>query len=428
MNRSFVAFPIDDINKTKSQVLNWIAQFNTFSFLDNHYYNSPHHQYECLVAAGTRDNFYAQAGKAFDQLKEFSQGSNDWLFGHFGFDLKNELEKLSSKHPDHIGFDDIYFFVPAFIIEIGKDHIRIGSCDEDHQKIFEEIQHSKLSDNELNAEKIAIQTRFSRDEYIDTIEKLQDHILYGDCYEINFCQEFFAEKIKLDALSAFRKLERISPMPFSAFYRVNDQFLLCASPERYLKKSGNKIISQPIKGTIHRHLEDSQLDFQFKEILFNSRKDRSENVMVVDLMRNDLSRICEPGTVVVEELYGIYTFPQVHQMISTITGIARPDINWVDMIRQSFPMGSMTGAPKKRVLELIEQYERTKRGLFSGAVGYVNPEKDFDFNVVIRSMLFNQKTGYLSFQVGSGITFYSEAAQEYEECLLKAKAIRQVLE
>ncbi|HEX4851532.1 MAG TPA: chorismate-binding protein, partial [Puia sp.] len=340
--------------------MNWITRFNTCSFLDNHLYDSPHHEYECLVAAGIRSELHAQAGQAFQQLKEFSQSANDWLFGHFGFDLKNELEELSSQHPDRIGFDDLYFFVPEVVIEIGKDHLRIGSCESNHHEIFDAILQSAHEEKYLQHETISIQSRFSQEEYLDVIEKLQDHILYGDCYEINFCQEFFAENIQPDIIHVFRKLESISPMPFSAFYRVNNQYLLCASPERYLKKSGTKLITQPIKGTIHRHTEDSQMDFEFKEKLFNSTKDRSENVMVVDLMRNDLSRICEPGTVEVEELYGIYTFPQVHQMISTITGIVRKEMDWVDMISNSFPMGSMTGAPKKRVLELIEQYERSK--------------------------------------------------------------------
>ena len=149
--------------------------------------------------------------------------------------------------------------------------------------------------------------------------------------------------------------------------------------------------------------------------------------MVVDLVRNDLSRVCKEGTVTVEELFGVYRFPQVHQMISTIKGELRDGMNLADVLKASFPMGSMTGAPKKRVLELIEQFERTKRGLYSGAVGYIDPKGDYDFNVVIRSLLYNASAKYLNYQVGGGITFYSDAEKEYEECLLKATAIRQLL-
>jgi len=149
--------------------------------------------------------------------------------------------------------------------------------------------------------------------------------------------------------------------------------------------------------------------------------------MVVDLVRNDLARICEEGTVNVDELFGVYSFPQVHQMISTVSGELQEGMQFTDMIRACFPMGSMTGAPKKRVMELIEKYERNKRGIFSGAVGYISPEGDFDFNVVIRSILYNASTKYLSWQVGSGITFYSDPEKEWEECLLKASAIESVL-
>ena len=202
---------------------------------------------------------------------------------------------------------------------------------------------------------------------------------------------------------------------------------MCASPERYLKRTGNKILSQPIKGTWEKNVVDLSEDNLNKEKLFNSPKDRSENVMVVDLVRNDLSKICKEGSVKVDELYGIYTFPNLHHMISSITGELKNDMHWTDAIKATFPMGSMTGAPKKRVMELIERYEKTKRGIFSGALGYVTPEKDFDFNVIIRSIFYNQTKKYLSFLVGSGITFYSDPENEYEECLLKVSSIKKVL-
>jgi para-aminobenzoate synthetase component 1 len=207
---------------------------------------------------------------------------------------------------------------------------------------------------------------------------------------------------------------------------LEDKFLLCASPERYLKKENQQLISQPIKGTWQRNHESDAGDASYKEALYNSKKDRAENVMVVDLVRNDLSKICEEGTVKVDELFGIYTFPQVHQMISTISGTMRNDLHWVDAIEATFPMGSMTGAPKKRVMELIDQYEKTKRGIYSGAVGYVKPNGDFDFNVVIRSLMYNEANHYLSYQVGGGITFYSDPELEYEECLLKAQGIKRL--
>jgi para-aminobenzoate synthetase component 1 len=207
---------------------------------------------------------------------------------------------------------------------------------------------------------------------------------------------------------------------------MGEQFLLSASPERFIKKVGKKIISQPIKGTARRGANEEE-DKQIKHHLFNDPKERAENIMIVDLVRNDLSRTADKGSVIVEELCGIYTFPQVHQMISTVVSELREDVHFIEAIRQCFPMGSMTGAPKVRAMKLIEKYESTKRGLFSGAVGYITPEGDFDFNVVIRSILYNARNHYLSFMVGGAITMQAEAEKEYEECMLKAKAIMRVL-
>jgi para-aminobenzoate synthetase component 1 len=272
---------------------------------------------------------------------------------------------------------------------------------------------------------IQVKQRVSKQQYIDTIEQLKKHILRGDCYEINYCMEFFAENAVVDPLLIYQKLSSTSPNPFSALYKLDDKWLICASPERFLKKEGNKILSQPIKGTSSRFLKDDNKDKKSKEELFISEKDRSENVMVVDLVRNDLARVCKEGTVKVDELFGIYSFPQVHQMISTVSGELKDKISFTEIIKATFPMGSMTGAPKRKVLELIEKHESSRRGIFSGAVGYITPEGDFDFNVVIRSIMYNASEKYLSFMAGSGITFYSYAEKEYEECLLKAGAMRE---
>ena len=201
---------------------------------------------------------------------------------------------------------------------------------------------------------------------------------------------------------------------------------MSASPERYLKKVGNQLISQPIKGTARR-FADAVLDAQAKEQLSTDPKERSENIMIVDLVRNDLSRTAAKGSVQVEELCAIYSFEQVHQMISTITSEMLPEYKAVDALQTTFPMGSMTGAPKISAMQIIEQLEETKRGLYSGAVGYFTPEGDFDFNVVIRSILYNEQNQYVSFSVGSAITALSVPENEYEECLVKAKAMREVL-
>lgn len=414
-------------------MLSWVQQFGTFCLLDNHQYRMEPHSQECLLAAGVKHSILANAGQALVKLEHFIEERKTknkdhkpgWLFGHLGYDLKNELEELHSLHADQIGFPDLFFFEPQVLIRFSGAGMFIEA--EDPTAIFKEIDACPVPQPQHTTAAILIQQRISREKYISIIQRLQQHILRGDCYEINFCQEFFAEKAFISPLELYNKLSQLSPNPFSALYRLDQRWLICASPERFIRKQGNTILSQPIKGTSRRIPGNAGEDHQSKIALHESAKDRSENVMVVDLVRNDLARVCEEGSVKVEELFGVYTFPQVHQMLSTVSGDLIRDIKFTDIIRAVFPMGSMTGAPKKRVMELIEQYEQTRRGIFSGALGYISPEGDFDFNVVIRSMMYNAASGYLSFQTGSGITFYSDAANEWDECLLKAEAMKKVL-
>lgn len=405
-------------------MLNWANRFGIFCFLDNHRYQTNYHSVECLLAVGTRNSY---TGNTLNGFQSFLKGSKRWLFGHLNYDLKGEIEGLRSFHEDKLGFPDIFFFEPQIIIHLAAGEMRIEAENENEAEvIFREIMDTEIKRSQKNS--VNIEQKVSKNEYVETIGKLKKHILRGDCYEINYCMEFFAEDTIIDPLSVYEKLSKNSPNPFSVLYKLEDKWLICASPERFLKKEGTKILSQPIKGTSSRFLLDQTKDKESKEELFTSEKDRSENVMVVDLVRNDLARVCKEGTVKVEELFGVYSFPQVHQMISTVSGELKDQISFTEIIKATFPMGSMTGAPKRKVMELIEKYERSKRGIFSGAVGYItssNPvETNFDFNVVIRSIMYNAAEKYLSFMAGSGITFYSDPDKEYEECLLKAEAMR----
>jgi para-aminobenzoate synthetase component I len=421
-------FPITDFTIVKQKVLTWANQFGILCFLDNHQYPSGTNSIECILAAGAKSYVSCDAGNALNALQQFIDKEQGWLFGHMNYDLKNETEQLTSSHPDYIKFSDLFFFRPQLLIRLTLTEIIIETNEGNAEEIAAAIMQTSVAEDLQTPAVINIRQRLNREEYIDTIKQLQKHIVRGDCYEINFCMDFFAEEAVINPLQVYRKLSSISPNPFSALYRVNDKYLICASPERFLKKSGNKILSQPIKGTSKRVSEDKQEDMKSKNELFVSAKDRSENVMVVDMVRNDLSKICEEGTVKTDELYGIYSFPQVHQMISTVSGSLKKNISFKEIISAVFPMGSMTGAPKRRVMKLIEQYEKTKRGIFSGALGYLNPAGDFDFNVVIRSIMYNASDKYLSFQAGSGITFYSDAEKEWEECLLKAAAMKDALQ
>ncbi len=408
-------------------MLNWANQFSIFCLLDNQHYHFEEPAFECLLAAGSKQNIELQYGNAFEQLQAFEAlTKGEWCFGHLGYDLKNEVEKLQSGNFDGIGFADAHFFVPEIVLKLDNNTVEV-ICDGDAELVYTAIENT-AAEIQKQACAVTVQNRIAKDAYINTVMQLQRHILHGDCYEINFCQEFFAEHALIAPVDVYRKLIGLSPNPFAALYKMNERYCICASPERYLRKQGNKIISQPIKGTSRRDLQNKEQDTINKNFLLSDDKERSENVMVVDLVRNDLSKICKEGTVKVDELFGVYSFPQVHQMISTVSGEVDAQISWVDAVKATFPMGSMTGAPKKKVMQLAEQYEQTKRGLFSGSIGYISPEGDFDFNVVIRSLLYNAAEKYLSFQTGSAITFYSDAEKEYEECLLKAAAIKNALQ
>jgi para-aminobenzoate synthetase component I len=420
-------FAVDNFTEFRLKMLNWSNRFSIFCVLDNQQYSFNEPAFECILAAGCKKSITAGAGNAFDALQQFYNQRSGWLFGHFGYDLKNETEALVSENPGGTGFDDMFFFEPELVVKLSRRGVAITGA-ADAAGIFDEILQVPLLPDTASSTGMKISSRFTREEYIDAVIKLQEHITRGDCYELNFCQEFFAENVALSPAETYNKLITLSPNPFSALYRVNDSYCICASPERYLKKEGSVILSQPIKGTSRRHPLDELQDEASRLYLKESQKEKSENVMVVDLVRNDLSRVCREGSVKTTDLFGIYSFPQVHQMISTVTGELKDGVDFATIIKATFPMGSMTGAPKKRVMELLEKYERTRRGLFSGAIGYVNPAGDFDFNVVIRSIFYNAASGYLSFQTGSAITFYSDAATEYEECLLKAKAMMEVLE
>ena len=360
---------------------------------------------------------------SFEALKTETALNPGWWFGHLSYDLKNEIEDLVSEKPGGIGFPLLRFFQPEFLVEV-KDH-ELVITPAGKKKAGDLFSFTKTA-GETGYSGPAPRAATSRDEYITQVKKLIGHIHRGDIYEINYCIEFFAEKVSLDPASLFLKLNSISEAPFSALYKNGDQWLICASPERFLKKTGSKIISQPIKGTRPRGKSPAE-DERLKNELLHDEKERSENVMIVDLVRNDLSKSAARGSVKVDELFGIYSFKPVHQMISTVSAELAQNINPVDAIKNAFPMGSMTGAPKVRAMQLAEESEKMKRGLYSGAVGYFTPEMDFDFNVVIRSIQYNAKTGYLSLMVGSAITANADPGKEYEECLVKARTLFEAL-
>jgi para-aminobenzoate synthetase component 1 len=296
---------------------------------------------------------------------------------------------------------------------------------ENPQGIYEALLQTPTTVTPTRSQPINWQFHFSKKAYLDTLQHIQQHIINGDCYELNFCLEAYCNSVDIDPFQTFVRLNTINPAPYACLYRNEDAWLIGASPERFLFKSGDRIYAQPIKGTIGRGKNKAEDDL-LRQTLLESIKDRAENIMIVDLMRSDLAKCCVPGSIQASELFGLYAFPQVHQMISTIQGQLLPMAGVADVMRSTFPMGSMTGAPKVMVMQLIEQYERSRRGIYSGTVGYINPDGDFDFNVVIRSLMYNRKTQYLSYQAGGAITYDSIPEQEWKEVRLKARAMESV--
>jgi para-aminobenzoate synthetase component I len=386
--------------------------------------------FKCMIAAGAIDELIASpAQDLFEQLRIFHKKSKDFIVGFLSYDLKNHIEHLSSANPDFTDFPLLYFFQPKYIFSERDNEIEVAfPAAMDEREIREEIEAALSSSIEPRegVGKLKIESRFTDAEYINTVEKIKSHIQRGDIYEMNLCREFFVEDVSLDPYQLYEKLNEASPMPFSCYFHYSGRHLSCASPERYIKIDNKKVISQPIKGTIKRGNTPEE-DEALKEKLKNDPKEQSENVMIVDLVRNDLSITAKKASVKVDELFGIYTFPRVHHMISTISSELKEEFDFSDVLKSTFPMGSMTGAPKVRAMQLIDTFEKSARGLFSGAVGYITPEGNADFNVVIRSILYNSEKKYLSFMVGSAITSNSSAENEQKECMLKAKAIFSVL-
>jgi para-aminobenzoate synthetase component I len=403
----------------KLKMLNWANQFNIFCLLDNNAYSFEQPTFEFLLAVGAKQSYTFTGNNDIVQLQQFYHQNPTWLFGHFGYNAINNA--YAKDAPTNFG--NGFFFEPDIVLKFSAGHLELVKGNISLAEIEKQIENIQPLVTIQNKESIVFTPTITKEIYLEKIKQLQWHIKRGDCYEINFCQKFIGENCIINPIAVYEKLITNSPAPFGSLYKLNGNYCLCASPERFLKKTNTTLISQPIKGTSKRDKNTAQ-DEANKNYLLESRKEKSENVMVVDLVRNDMSMFCEKGSVKVKELFGIYSFPQVHQMISTIEGKIPTDFPFTKAIEACYPMGSMTGAPKQKVMEIIEQLEAQPRGLFSGAIGYITPENDFDFNVVIRSIFYDEAKKEVSFFAGSGITFYSDAVAEYEECLTKVAALK----
>jgi para-aminobenzoate synthetase component 1 len=428
MQRTVKKFHLKITKDLKRNLLYWSQDYDVALWLDSNNYEQNYSSFDAVLALDEFTSIQTDYFNAFEKLKEYQSSVQDYIFGYLSYDIKNDVEKLSSNNFDGLHFDDLFFFQPQKIIFLKGDTIEfqyLGMIDDEINHDFEVIKNMMI-DQSNEQRDIKIKLRIHKDEYYKKVSKVLEHIHRGDIYEANFCQEFYAENCEIDPVKVYLDLNDISEPPFATYFKKHHHYLASASPERYLKKEGLKVISQPIKGTAKR-LVSSIDDEKIAADLHRDEKERAENIMIVDLVRNDLARTAKKGSVSVEELCKVYSFKQVHQLISTVTSEIKEEVHPVDVIKDSFPMGSMTGAPKISAMKIIETLEETKRGLYSGAIGYFTPNNDFDFNVVIRSILYNSENKYVSFSVGGAITSKSTPEKEYEECLLKAKAMKLVL-
>lgn len=431
--RTTKKYQLKNIENFKQNLLLWSQQFDDVVWLDSNNHKNQYSSYDAVLAVDAFTAIRTDYFDAFERLKEYQTLTNDWIFGYLTYDLKNTTERLKSENFDGLEFPDLYFFQPKKLFLFKGNQVEIKYLKmvddeiEEDLRLIDTIVISSESEKSHNENPVKIKLRIHKDEYFEKVTKMLAHIHRGDIYEANFCQEFYSENSEINPLETFRKLNDISKSPFASFLKFENKYLISASPERYIKKNGNTVISQPIKGTAKRS-KDKKEDLKLAEELSKDPKERSENIMIVDLVRNDLSHTATKGSVEVKELCKVYSFLQVHQLISTIQSQVKENTHPIDIIKTTFPMGSMTGAPKISAMKIIEDLEETKRGLYSGSVGYFTPNGDFDFNVIIRSILYNSTKKYISYSVGGAITSKSNPLKEYEECLIKAKAMREALE
>ncbi|WP_226163742.1 anthranilate synthase component I family protein [Hymenobacter terricola] len=403
------------------RALHWGAAFPHCAYFEPNAMAYPHGPFDRILAVAGPG---ADAANSLADLRALPDSLAEQRFrcGFVTYEAKNEIEALTSQNHDGFAWPQLHLFTPQTWLCWRAESVEIHG---QTKGVLSQIL--ALAVPVVPAPQVpALLPRLPKADYLRAVEAIREDILNGEVYELNLCQEFYAENVALAPVDAFWRLMEASPAPFAGFIRWHDHFLLCASPERFLAHRTPQIISQPIKGTIRRGATPAA-DEQQRQTLLHDEKERAENLMIVDLVRNDLARVAQTGTVRVPELFGLYPFRHLWQMISTVEADLRPGADLVDVLLATFPMGSMTGAPKIRAMQLIEHYENSRRGLYSGSIGYLWPDGNFEFNVVIRSLQYRQDTGYLSFQVGSAITYDSDPEREYEECLLKAKALLEVL-
>lgn len=414
------------VKNFKEKLLQWSQRFKEVVFLDGNDISDPYSSFDYALAVEAESLIEWNSSDALRMLSEFRSDKQDWIFGYLSYDATSEKQIAHSDKG--LGFAKLFFFQPRKLFIVKGRKLQMLYLEHKESELwsdFEEVCGIELVRCRQKP-KVQVQERVDKNTYTEDVKTVLKKIGEGVLKEMNYCMEFFAEECILNPLDIYNQLNAISTPPFACFLKNDAQYALGASPERYMKRTGDKIVTQPIKGTAKRHHEEKK-DREVINFLKNDPKERQENILTVEEVKKELKEVVIPESLVVEELCGVYSFQQVHQMISTVVGKVREGCNEREIFTHTFPMCSMVGAPKKEALQLIDTLEKSGRGLYSGAIGYFKPNGDFDFNVVIRTILYHAARKQLSFTVGSGITSMSVPENEYQECLLKAKALKEVL-
>lgn len=392
--------------------------------LDSHGYHDKWSRFNRLISAGAHRKLVLHSPEmAFEQLEAFVNEAKLPVLFILSYDLKNAVESVTSLNKDICHCPYLIAIEPLLVCYTSNNQQHVLKQEGIDIQLSIEDSLDQLKYEEYPTKKDAKPfVHMNESSYLQHFQKIKAHIQRGDIYEMNYCISFTRENTPIKPIQTYCNLSVHSPAPFSAYFKHEHMHVICSSPERFLHRRGEILTSQPIKGTAKRHHHEVEDKFA-KLGLLESEKERNENVMIVDLVRNDLSRVAKKASVTVKELYGIYTFSKVHQMISTIEAQIKDNATLKDILQAAFPMGSMTGAPKVNAMKFAEEFEDFKRGFYSGSIGYVWPNGDFDMNVIIRSLVYNDdmKSAYIG--AGSAITSLAEAEAEYKECLLKAEAI-----
>jgi para-aminobenzoate synthetase component 1 len=408
--------------KERINLLRYATQQNEkIMYLDSNNYPDIYGEFNWAILIGETVKLEINTNRIdpWNALSAFIKNKKAPLLGTFlTYDLKNSRENLHSSIEDKTGFPLLACWEPSSIIAEKRDGSSFYYGN--YEQYLKQTENLVEEENFLN--EISLKPALTKEEYLSGFEKIQQALQAGDIYEMNFCQHFSANIKSIDPISLYQKLNKLSPAPFSGIIKYNNSWLICSSPERFLKRNGNELFSQPIKGTIRKFANENENNAAMLQLKENP-KEINENVMIVDLVRNDLSHFAIKNGVEVTELCNVYPFATVNHMISTVNAKLKPGAETTEILAKAFPMGSMTGVPKIKALEIADALENFQRRLYSGSIGYFTNQSDFDFNVVIRSITWNEQNGYFSFSAGSAITIQANGEDEYNECMLKAEAL-----